>query len=701
MEQVIISIDIGGTFTDIIFQRKETGEIFKQIKVATTPKNPEQAIISCLGKDLAEKDKQFVQQLYHATTIATNAFLGQVHLELPKTILITTSGFRDVLELGRQRRASLYNLFFDRPTPIIPRKYRFEVIERINALGEIEIPLKLESVTAVDKVIQTDNITSLAITLLHSYKNFKHEKILKEYFENKYKDLYVTASYEVSPEHREYERTSTTAINAILMPLISRYVKSLTDSFKHVGISAPLFIMQSNGGVSRSDIIQQLPVSIIESGPSAGVVASRFFAEYLELPRILSFDMGGTTAKAGTIVNYSITLTSEYEVGGEVHSGRITKGSGYPARFPFIDLAEISSGGGSIAWVDEGGALRVGPISAGSDPGPACYGLGGEDPTITDANLLLGRLNQDGLLNKSFKIFPKLAEQSISKKVGRKIKLDAIDSAIGIIKIANNNMSRILRIVTIERGLDPRDFILLAFGGAGPLHACALAEELEMKEILIPGNPGLFSAMGLLYTDVKHTFVKSIREKLQNINFVELENNFEELENKGEIILLEEGFRKDRIVHQRFIDARYFGQGFELLIPISDINLLKKDCLKKITTKFIEKHRTIYGYELEAEEVEIVNIRTNDLGLIQKPILTKIAIGSRKPNENAQICTREVFFDGSRDSIETPIYAREQLLAQNEIMGPAIIEQYDTTTVIMPNWLAKVNENGLLKLTRV
>ncbi|HUT80978.1 MAG TPA: hydantoinase/oxoprolinase family protein [Candidatus Bathyarchaeia archaeon] len=701
MEQIIIGIDIGGTFTDIIFQNKKTGEIFKQVKVATTPKNPEQAIISCLGKELSPKDKQFVQQLYHATTIATNAFLGQVHLELPKTVLITTKGFRDVLEIGRQRRASLYNLFFDRPTPIIPRRYRFEVAERLNASGEIIVPLDLEDLTEIEKTIQSEKITSLAITLLHSYKNPEHEKILKEYFENKYKELYVSASYEVSPEHREFERTSTTAINAVLMPLISRYVKSLTDSFKQADISAPLFIMQSNGGVSRSDIIQQLPVSIIESGPSAGVVASRFFAEYLGLPKVLSFDMGGTTAKAGTIVNHSITLTNEYEVGGEVHSGRITKGSGYPARFPFIDLAEISSGGGSIAWVDQGNALRVGPISAGSDPGPACYGLGGEDPTITDANLLLGRLNPEGLLNKTFKIYPEFAKESITKKVAAKIKLDAIESALGIIKIANNNMSRILRIVTVERGLDPRDFTLLAFGGAGPLHACALADELEMKEILIPGNPGLFSAMGLLYTDVKHTFVKSIRDKIQNIDFTELENNFKELEKKGETVLLEEGFTKERITHQRFVDARYLGQGFELLIPITDINLLKKDCQKEIITKFVEKHQSIYGYVLEEEEVEIVNIRTNDLGLIQKPILTKIATGSRTPIEEAQTAVRDVFYDESKNSIETPIFAREKLLAHNELVGPAIIEQYDTTTVLQPNWQAIVNEYGLLKLTKV
>ncbi|MCK5298858.1 MAG: hydantoinase/oxoprolinase family protein, partial [Candidatus Heimdallarchaeota archaeon] len=439
MSKISIGIDIGGTFTDIIIQDKETGLIYNQVKVSTTPKKPEEAIINSLQEQLSDADKVNVQQLYHATTIATNAFLGQVNLDLPKTILITTKGFRDVLEIGRQRRASLYDFFFERPTPIVPRKYRFEIDERINAQGEIIIPLKQNNLKKISDFIKTEAIQSVAISLLHSYKNAKHEQKVKEYLEKEHKDLYLSAGFEVSPEHREFERTSTTTINSVLMPLVSRYVKSLTDSFKKIGISAPMFIMQSSGGVSKSEQVQQLPVSIIESGPSAGVVASCFLASFLDLSKIISFDMGGTTAKAGTVVNKSITLTSEYEVGGDVHSGRITKGSGYPARFPFIDLAEISSGGGSIAWVDQGSALRVGPISAGADPGPACYGQKGDDPTITDANLVLGRLNPEGLLNKTFKIYPELAEKSILKKIAEPLKLDVIESALGIVKIANNN----------------------------------------------------------------------------------------------------------------------------------------------------------------------------------------------------------------------------------------------------------------------
>jgi len=458
--------------------------------------------------------------------------------------------------------------------------------------------------------------------------------------------------------------------------------------------------MQSSGGVSKSDQIQKLPVSIIESGPSAGVVASRFIADYLDLPSILSFDMGGTTAKAGTIVNKTISLTSEYEVGGEVHSGRITKGSGYPARYPFIDLAEISSGGGSIAWVDEGFALHVGPISAGSDPGPACYGRNGENPTITDANMFLGRLNPKGLLNETFTVYPKLSEKSIKEKIADKLGISIVEATTGIIKIANINMSRILRIVTVERGLDPRDFILLAFGGAGPLHACALAEELSIKEILIPNNPGLFSAMGLLFTDVKHTFVKSIRADLAGINHKSLEKDFQQLEGMGESVLVEESFSKQSIQHQRIVDLRYAGQGFELFIPISNIKLQNDDCSDKIKKLFQEKHEAIYGYILETEPIELVNIRVNSLGVIKKPKLTKVSIGSKKPPKDAIIGSRKVFFEEMNDFIDTDIYSRDKLVANIELVGPAVIEQYDTTTIVNPNWKAKLDEYGLIHLTR-
>ncbi|MEA2071071.1 MAG: hydantoinase/oxoprolinase family protein [Asgard group archaeon] len=700
MNPLAIAIDIGGTFTDIIVQDKQTGNKLHQFKVPTTPTHPEKAIISAFKEKLGKIPKESIKQIYHATTIATNAFLGQVNLDLPKTALITTKGFRDVLEIGRQRRPKLYDLFFERPTPIIPRKYRFEIDERLNYKGEVLSCVNKKDLKRLSNQIIENDIQSVAITLLHSYINPEHERQIKTFLEEKHPDIYFSASYDVSPEHREFERTSTTAINAILMPIVSRYVKTLQEAFETLGIRAPLYIMQSSGGVSTSEQVEQLPVSIIESGPSAGLVASRFIAEFLDIPKILSFDMGGTTAKAGTVLNHTISLTSEYEVGGEVHSGRITKGSGYPARFPFIDLAEISSGGGSIAWVDEGKGLNVGPISAGSDPGPACYGQKGKKPTITDANLLLGRLNPEGLLNKTFPIDKTLAKKSIKKYVADPLNLTTLEAGKAIIKIANINMSRILRIVTVERGLDPREFVLLAFGGAGPLHACALADELEMKKILIPTNPGLYSAMGLLYTNVKHSFVKSIRQAIDDIDVQVLETAFQELEASGQSILEKEGFSDEKIRYQRFADIRYIGQGFELLISLDAVDLQKNSSKEKVRTLFDQKHKNIYGYILPEEKLEIVNIRVNSIGLIKNPSLTKIPAGKTTPQENSIVDSREVFFDELDDFSSTPIYDRAKLCANNQLKGPAIIEQYDTTTVLPPNWKADIDEFGLVHISK-
>jgi len=696
-----IGIDIGGTFTDIIVQNKETGEIIKRIKVSTTPKHPENAIMDVFKGKLTKEEKEAIQQIYHATTIATNALLGQVHLELPKTVLITTKGFRDVLEIGRQRRPSLYDFFFDRPKPVIPRRFRLEVEERMNYKGEVIVPINQSDLERTSEFIARENVKSVAVSFLHSYANPRHEQIVKQYLEQHHKNLYISLSSEVSPEHREFERTSTTAINAVLMPIVSRYINSLEKIFAENNVKAPLFIMQSNGGVSSAEHIQKLPVSIIESGPSAGVVATRFLAEFLGLPSVISFDMGGTTAKAGTVIDKTISLTTEYEVGGEVHSGRITKGSGYPVRFPFVDLAEISSGGGSIAWVDEGNALRVGPISAGADPGPACYGKGGENPTITDANLVLGRINPRGLLNETFPIYPHLSEKSINEKIGEPLGLSVIESAIGIIKIANMNMSRILRIVTVERGLDPRKFVMVAFGGAGPMHACSLAEELGIKEVLIPEAPGLFSAMGLLFTDVMHTFVKSIRRKIDEVDPGELNKSFEELESKGNRFLEEEGFSSENVIHQRLADLRYSGQGFELLVPLSDINLNDKDSLLYLRKLFDEKHKSVYGYSMEEEAVEIVNIRVNSIGIIKKPVLRKIKQGNAKPPKAALKGHRNVFFEQFNDFEKTPVFERARLKAGNVIEGPAIIEQYDSTVVIPPNWTGHIDAFGIIHIKRV
>lgn len=690
-----VGIDIGGTFTDIIVFDKRYGEIVKYIKVSSTPKNPENAVINGLKKILSEGFKE-IEMIIHATTVATNALLGQIGLELPRVALITTKGFRDVIEIGRQRRSELYNLFFTRPRVLVPRRYRFEVSERINYLGEVIEPLDEKNIDKAIKKIIEHKIVSVAVSLLHSYANPIHEIRIFKKLKEEIPEIHVSLSSEIDPEHREYERTSTTVVNAVLVPILSKYVRNLEEQIAQL-VKAPLYIMQSSGGIASSKEVIRIPVGIIESGPASGVIASAYLSKILEISDVMSFDMGGTTAKAGTILNSTPLITTEYEVGGKVHSGRIIKGSGYPVRYPFIDLAEISAGGGTIIWIDTGGALKVGPISAGAEPGPACYGLGGKDPTLTDANLLLGRLNPMYLLGGQMKVYSDLAKKAFLEKITKEIGLDPIEAAIGAIRIANSLMSRIMRIVSVERGIDPRDLSLIAFGGAGPMHACSLAEELEFKQIFIPRIPGLFSAIGLLAVDFKHTFLRSVRKMVHEIELEKLEEEFKKLELSGQKILEEEGVSRDRIYFRRFIDMRYWGQGYELLIPCESLSDEQK--LTALTERFHRTHEEKYGYCMREEPVEVVNLRLEAIGFMEKPKMRKI---EQKQIELREVLLgkRRVYFESEDDFIETPVIDRLRLTAGTKIDGPTIIEQYDTTTVVYPDWFVEVDDYGNLVLRK-
>ncbi|MHA1589142.1 MAG: hydantoinase/oxoprolinase family protein [Candidatus Njordarchaeales archaeon] len=682
-----VGIDIGGTFTDIIALDPLSGKVLANMKIPSTPRQPEKVVINGLSS-LARKFGKSVETIIHATTIATNALLGQIGLELPKTALITTKGFRDVLEIGRQRRPELYNLFFTKPKPLIPRRYRLEITERIEWTGRIITPLREEELKFIIQRIKSEKIVSVAVSLLHSYANPIHEKIIKKKLLEEIPELYVSLSSEVDPEYREFERTSTTVVNAVLMPIIHRYLMDLKKALKKLGLEAPILIMQSSGGVSGVDYCAKFPVTIIESGPAAGVVASVFYSSLIKERNLITFDMGGTTAKAGMIIDGLPIITTEYEVGGKIHAGRVIKGSGYPVRHVFIDLAEVSAGGGSIAWVDAGGALRVGPISAGADPGPACYGKGGENPTVTDANLVLGRLNPKYLLGGDMRIYLDLSLKALREKICEVTGMDVYEAAIGVIRIANSIMSKVLRIVSVERGYDPRDFSLIAFGGAGPMHACALAQELEVYKIIVPPSPGLFSALGLLVTDLKHVLSKSIRKNLDEIDPNALEEEFKELETKGIGILKREGVSEDRIVIHRFADMRYWAQGYELLVPIS--RPIDEKEIRKLRERFHEVHEKTYGYSMRDEEIEIVNIRVECIGLLSKPVIrpSKRKITTRvSPHDY-----REVFFEGINDFIKTPVFLREKLCPGFEYEGPAIIEQYDSTTVVYPGWRFLVDE---------
>lgn len=655
MARITASVDIGGTFTDIIIQ--EDGRIAGYYKVPTTARQPEVGVSSGLKQHLHDD----ISELVHATTIATNALLGQFGLELPEVALITTRGFRDTIEIGRQNRPSLYDLFFRKPRTLVPRESRYEVEERVTSSGEIMKGLSEDELRKVAHEIKEKKIRSVAVTFLNSYLNPENERIasgiLSEMFE------YLSISNNIAPEQREYERTSTTVVNAALMPLVSRYIRNLEQSISSFG-DPDLSIMASSGGLVSTEEVYARPVQIVESGPAAGVIASSEMSKILGISNIISFDMGGTTAKAGTVVDSQVLITSEYEVGGESHHGRMTKGSGYPVRFPFIDLAEVSAGGGTIIWKDAAGGLRIGPMSSGAEPGPICYGKGGVEPTITDANLAMGVLGET-LLGGEMRLDKEGALRGLSK-LG-----DPYEVAESALNLADLEMARAIRIVTVERGLDPSDFTMIGFGGAGPQHAARIADELGITHVVIPPRAGLFSALGLLFSDWRYEARASFPADPQK-SFVELEKNLKE--EHGEANFL------------RYADCRYRGQGSELTVPVSD------GSRDSIISAFRELHQSTFGFSLN-RDVEIVTVRVFAVIARNKPSIGGTSTGSMGVSE------REAVINGSRVRIKA--YERPGMPHGQEVKGPCSVDDYDSTTFVPEGWTASPGKMGELNLRRV
>ncbi len=644
----MIAVDVGGTFTDAIYIDSE-GRI-NAIKVPTTPSNPAIGVIDSIK---AAKNIKKIDEVLHATTIATNSILGQIKLELPITGLITTKGFKDVIEIGRQNRPKLYDAFFNKPRPLIPRELRYEVDERVTYEGKIIKEVKEDELKQIVNDMISKNVVSIGVSLINSYINNKNEikvkKMLMKHFN------FISLSSEVSPEPREYERTSTTVVNALLQPIVSSYISFLSSSLSEFG-SPKLSIMSSAGGLIDSREAIERPVQLIESGPAAGAIAALELSKLLGIKNTIGFDMGGTTAKASSIVENEIEIVDEYEVGGESHHGRIVKGSGYPVRFPFIDLAEVSAGGGTIIWKDQAGGLRVGPLSAGADPGPVSYGRGGKEPTITDADLVLGRLGES-LAGGKIELKKDLALDAF-KKLG-----DPIEVSLQALELINLEMARAVRLVTVERGLDPSLFTIMAFGGAGGMHATYLAEEIGVRKIIIPPEPGLFSALGLLLADSKFEARKSFPKNLEE-TFSELERKLKEkVENVDEFL--------------RYVDMRYEGQGYELTVNVKS---LEKD---RIEEQFKELHKKTYGFDLDAP-IEIVSARVFAIKKRQK-----VPLGEAKGSGKVEVKKyRKALLNDSWD--EVPVYIREDLPKGFTVSGPAIIEEYSSTTVIPRKWRAKV-----------
>jgi len=684
-----VGIDVGGTFTDLVAFDEDSGETLL-IKLPSTPRDPSDGVIQAFVH-LSDSSQGQVSVLVHASTIGTNLFLGQLNLDIPRAALVTTSGFRDVLEIGRQRRAELYNPFFERPQPLVERHLRFTVNERMSHEGKAITAVDEERVRALARDIEKEKIETVAVGFLHAYANPEHERRVKDILEDELPGTVIVASHEVNPEYREYERISTTVVNSLLIPVVSRYLQRIRERMNDAGAGAPVYIMQSNGGLASIDVASRLPVATIESGPATGVTASAFWSRMLGIDNVLSFDMGGTTAKAGAVIDGRPQVRSEYEIGGKIHGGRIVGGSGYPVRFPFIDLAEVSGGGGTIAWVEGGDALRVGPVSAGADPGPACYGKGGDDPTVTDANLILGRLGPDGLAGGEVRTLPELAERAMEEKVARPLGIPLVQAAHGTIEIVNNHMMRALRLVSIERGYDPRDLTLLAFGGAGPMHGPFLAEGLGIAEVLVPPSAGAFSALGLILADFRHDFIRSVMKLAPLLDHRTLEEAFQNLEVEASRLLSSEGFAAEQTAVERHLDLRYLGQSYEITVPVFQT-------FESSLNSFHLRHRETYGYAAEAEPIEVVNVRLIASGITAKPRFNRAGVTKRtSPPQTAG--TRRVYFQ-STGWIEAAVYSRNAFSPGNRIEGPAIIEQYDATTIVPPQWNAVADEYLNLRLRR-
>lgn len=678
-----IGVDVGGTFTDLIAV-SEDGSTLVPVKVPSAPGAPAEGVLDALGRLFADRPRR-ADYIVHASTIGTNIFLGQIGLVLPRAALLTTEGFRDVLEIGRQRRAELYNLFYERPRPLVERRLRIGVPERIDAVGRIVRPLDEERVRAAAAYLVAERVEAVAIVFLHSYVNSVHERRAKEILQAALPEAVIVVSSEIDPEYREYERSSTTVVNALLSPVVSQYLRALAARLPHEASRAPLYAMQSSGGITTIEGAATRPGTIIESGPAAGVVGAALLARRLGYGRVLSFDMGGTTAKAGAVIDGRPQVVTEYEVGGQVHAGRIVRGSGYPVRAPFIDLAEVSAGGGTVAWV-EGSALRCGPVSAGADPGPACYGRGGERPTVTDAHLVLGWLSPEGLLGGRMGLSYEAAERAMNT-VARPLGLDLVGTAAGIVEIVNAQMTRALRIVSLERGYDPREMVMVAFGGAGPMHAPALANDLGVPEVVVPLHPGLFSAVGLLAADLRADRVESVLRPLEAVEPGWLAERLERLDVEAQAAV-RDGDDRRQVVVQRGLDLRYVGQSYELTVPVDADFATAAEA-------FRARHADIYGYAPAREPIELVSARVTAFGIMPPLPLWE---GLQALPGHAVPQRRRAYLGGCW--AEVPVWRRDQFPQAQEVDGPAIVEEDDATTVVPPGWRVAIAAAGTLRLWR-
>ncbi|MEM8973137.1 MAG: hydantoinase/oxoprolinase family protein [Pseudomonadota bacterium] len=687
-----IGVDIGGTFTDVALVKEGSGEI-GVAKVPTTVPDFADGVLNGLRRamddyEIAAGD---VSLLSHATTVVTNAILEE---KGARAGLVSTRGFRDVLEMRRAARADLYDLFQDPPAVLVPRRRRFEITERVGADGQIVVPLAEEEIDQLIADLREQRVEAIAVTLLFSFLNPEHEQILGQRLRAAFPDIPVFLSSEVLPEIKEFERTSTTAVCAYVGPTLTDYLAKLEAAVSELGLPQ-LYVMGSNGGIFEAAEGRSMPAMAVESGPAAGVVAAAIAARQTNNLNLLSFDMGGTTAKASLVKDGQYETTPEYEVGGGSSMNRWMNGSGHPIRVPVIDLAEVSAGGGSIAWVDRAGSLRVGPQSAGAVPGPVCYRRGGAEPTVTDCNLLLGYLDASSLLAGDLPIDIDAAKTAVEEKLAKPLGVDVRTAAAAVIDVVNNAMAEALKIVSVQRGYDPREFTLAAFGGAGPLHAAALATELSVKEVICPPIPGAFSALGLVGTDLKRDYAKTFYKITNRVSATELQSAFEELAKNGEDMLERAGVQNDKRKYVRSVDARYERQSYEITVPVSDGDITA-DTIAQLAEAFHDRHRQTYGHDNRTEPVQLVNVRVTAIGEIP-PLTMRQATAAA--GTNASKVGRSAWFKASGET-SVEVLDRNRMAAGTQAEGPCIIESLESTILVPPEWQASVDDDGFIHLTR-
>ena len=688
MSRFRVGIDIGGTFTDIVFLNSE-GRLFTK-KVPSSVDNYARAIVEGMAEvfDEASITPKDIRELRHGTTVASNAIL---ELKGARVGLITSAGFRDVLEIRTLRMPRLYDLAWEKPPSLVERYLRQVVDERINANGVIERRPQRSEVEQVVRRLLDEKVEAIAICLINAYANPDNERFVEDIVREMAPDIPLCISADVLPEMKEYERTSTTVINAYVLPVVGTYLTALRKGLDEDGISAPIYLMQSNGGLTTSETASKLPMHIIESGPAGGVIGSQAISKASGLENVITFDMGGTTAKTSMIARGEVTRALDMQVGGGImHGSRLMTGAGYALKVPAIDLAEVGAGGGSILSIDAGGSLRAGPESAGASPGPVCYDAGGESPTITDANIILGYLNPNHLVGGAVKLNKEKAAGLFKEKIADPLGLSLEEAAYGAHLISASNMIRAIKAVSTERGRNPQNYSLFAFGGNGPLFASGMADAIGIKQVIVPPSPGLFSSFGLLYADVEHHYSRTFRRLLTDADPQELTAAWEGLAKEAIDELNKEGFSDASAVIERSASLHYKGQIYELSVPAPSGNFDAKK-LAELSESFGQEHEIVYGHRAGPEEpVELVNIAVIGRGIPDSSRVPEklYAEEALKPLDR----NRKAYFGKDHGWVETPILGRDDL--QKKYSGPVIIEEYDATCLIPPKAEAHLDSFG-------